>query len=54
MAVVAQIADRVVVMYNGEKVEEGTVNQIFNNPKRLYKKIDIFRSKLGAMIVKNT
>ncbi len=53
MAVVAQIADRVVVMYNGEKVEEGTVNQIFNNPVKDYTKKLIFSvPKLGAMIGK--
>ena len=32
MAVVAQIADRVVVMYRGKKVEEGPVEQIFRRP----------------------
>ena len=53
MAVVAQIADRVVVMYNGEKVEEGTVNQIFNNPVKDYtKKLISSVPKLGAMINK--
>ena len=53
MAVVAQIADRVVVMYNGEKVEEGTVNQIFNNPSKDYtKKLISSVPKLGAMIGK--
>ena len=29
MAVVAQMADRVVVMHNGKKMEEGTVHEIF-------------------------
>ena len=53
MAVVAQIADRVVVMYNGEKVEEGTVNQIFNKPVKDYtKKLISSVPKLGAMISK--
>ena len=53
MAVVAQIADRVVVMYNGEKVEEGNVNEIFNNPKKDYtKKLISSVPKLGAMIGK--
>ncbi|MDC3076399.1 ABC transporter ATP-binding protein, partial [Paracoccaceae bacterium] len=33
MAVVAQMADRVVVMHNGKKMEEGTVHEIFNNPQ---------------------
>ena len=33
MSVVAQIADRVVVMYQGKKVEEGSVYEIFKKPK---------------------
>ncbi len=53
MAVVAQIADRVVVIYHGEKVEEGNVNEIFNNPKKDYtKKLISSVPKLGAMIGK--
>ena len=36
MAVVAQMADRVVVMYRGRLVEEGPVEQIFANPKADY------------------
>ncbi len=36
MAVVAQMADRVVVMYRGEKVEEGPVEEIFENPQHAY------------------
>ena len=36
MAVVAQMADRVVVMYRGNKVEEGPVEQIFKDPKHSY------------------
>lgn len=36
MAVVAQIADRVVVMYRGEVVETGPVAQIFAQPKAAY------------------
>ncbi|WP_373636516.1 ABC transporter ATP-binding protein [Yoonia sp. BS5-3] len=36
MAVVAQIADRVVVMFRGNKVEEGTVTEIFENPQHEY------------------
>ncbi|MDJ0824543.1 MAG: ABC transporter ATP-binding protein [Rhodobacter sp.] len=36
MAVVAQMADRVVVMFRGNKVEEGTVEEIFANPKETY------------------
>ncbi|MDB6176442.1 ABC transporter ATP-binding protein [Paracoccus sp. Z330] len=36
MAVVAQMADRVVVMYRGNKVEEGPVAQIFEAPAQDY------------------
>lgn len=36
MAVVAQMADRVVVMYRGNLVEEGPVRQIFDAPKQDY------------------
>ncbi|PWJ21196.1 ABC transporter ATP-binding protein [Jannaschia seohaensis] len=36
MAVVAQMADRVVVMFRGTKVEEGPVEQIFANPQHDY------------------
>lgn len=38
MAVVAQMADRVVVMFRGNKVEEGTVTEIFETPKEDYTK----------------
>ena len=36
MAVVAQMADRVVVMHGGRKVEEGPVAQIFDAPRHDY------------------
>ncbi|WP_040205734.1 ABC transporter ATP-binding protein [Neobacillus jeddahensis] len=36
MGVVAEVADRVMVMYAGKKVEEGDVEEIFNNPKHPY------------------
>lgn len=36
MGVVAEVADRVMVMYAGKKVEEGTVTEIFENPKHPY------------------
>jgi len=50
MAVVAQMADRVVVMFRGEKVEEGTVDEIFNNPKHSYTKSLLAAvPKLGEM-----
>jgi oligopeptide/dipeptide ABC transporter ATP-binding protein len=38
MGVVAEVADRVMVMYAGEKVEEGDVHTIFNNPRHPYTK----------------
>jgi len=38
MAVVAQMADRVVVMYQGEKVEDGPVRQILESPQHSYTK----------------
>jgi peptide/nickel transport system ATP-binding protein/glutathione transport system ATP-binding protein len=36
MAVVAQMADRVVVMYRGDKVEDGPVEAIFSEPRHPY------------------
>ena len=36
MGVVAAVADRVLVMYHGEAVEEGTCEQIFHNPRHPY------------------
>ena len=36
LAVVANIADRVVVMYAGKIVEEGKVKEIYNNPRHPY------------------
>ncbi|MBM7585896.1 peptide/nickel transport system ATP-binding protein/oligopeptide transport system ATP-binding protein [Bacillus pakistanensis] len=36
MGVVAEVANRVMVMYAGEKVEEGTVESIFNSPQHPY------------------
>ena len=53
MAVVAQMADRVVVMYQGKKVEEGTVHEIFNNPQHEYTKSLLAAvPKLGEMASK--
>ncbi|MBU2982038.1 ABC transporter ATP-binding protein [Lentibacter algarum] len=50
MAVVAQMADRVVVMFRGEKVEEGTVEEIFENPQHNYTKALLAAvPKLGEM-----
>ncbi|WP_413700635.1 ATP-binding cassette domain-containing protein [Psychromonas sp. KJ10-10] len=36
MGVVAEIADDVVVMWKGKKVEEGTVHSLFKNPQHPY------------------
>ena len=50
MAVVAQMADRVVVMFRGHKVEEGTVEEIFENPQHDYTKALLAAvPKLGEM-----
>ncbi|MEP2718788.1 ABC transporter ATP-binding protein [Pseudophaeobacter sp.] len=50
MAVVAQMADRVVVMFRGNKVEEGTVQEIFDNPQHDYTKALLAAvPKLGEM-----
>ena len=36
LALVSEIANRVLVMYKGEIVEQGTVETIFKNPKHIY------------------
>jgi peptide/nickel transport system ATP-binding protein len=38
LGVVAELADKVMVMYKGKIVEEGTVREIFKNPKHPYTK----------------
>jgi peptide/nickel transport system ATP-binding protein len=38
LGVVKDIADRIVVMYRGNIVEQGTANNIFNNPQQPYTK----------------
>ena len=38
LSLVSEIADRVLVMYRGEIVEQGSVEGIFNNPKHTYTK----------------
>ena len=53
MAVVAQMADRVVVMYRGNKVEEGNVIDVFENPQHDYTKSLLSAvPKLGEMLGK--
>jgi peptide/nickel transport system ATP-binding protein/glutathione transport system ATP-binding protein len=53
MAVVAQMADRVVVMYRGNKVEEGNVKDVFENPQHDYTKSLLAAvPKLGEMLGK--
>ncbi len=48
LGVVADLADRVVIMWNGEKVEEGTTVDIFKNPQHPYTKgLLACRPKLG-------
>lgn len=50
MGVVAEIADRVLVMFRGEKVEEGESDQIFLAPQHPYTKALLSAvPKLGAM-----
>ncbi|MGR3578433.1 MAG: ABC transporter ATP-binding protein [Sagittula sp.] len=54
MAVVAQMADRVVVMFRGNKVEEGRVEEIFENPQPPYPKALLAAvPKLGEMTGKD-
>ena len=38
LSLVSELADRVLVMYQGEIVEQGTTDTIFNNPKHNYTK----------------
>jgi peptide/nickel transport system ATP-binding protein len=38
LAVVAQVADHIVVLYSGEVMEQGTADQIINNPQHAYTK----------------
>ncbi len=50
MAVVAQMADRVIVMYKGDKVEDGPVRQILSDPQHPYTKALLAAvPKLGDM-----
>jgi glutathione transport system ATP-binding protein len=50
MGVVAEVADRVLVMLAGEKVEEGSAGQIFAEPRHTYTKALLAAvPRLGAM-----
>jgi glutathione transport system ATP-binding protein len=50
MGVVAEVADRVVVMNGGEKVEDGPVGQIFHDPREPYTKALLSAvPRLGSM-----
>lgn len=50
MGVVAEMADDVVVMWKGEKVEEGTVEEIFAHPRHPYTQMLLSAvPRLGAM-----
>ena len=50
MGVVAEVADKVLVMRRGEKVEEGTVEQIFDAPQHPYTKALLAAvPRLGAL-----
>src|SRR5205823_11926000 len=50
MGVVAEVAERVVVMYQGEKVEEGAADAIFHSPSHSYTRALLAAvPKLGSM-----
>ena len=50
MAVIAEMADRVVVMFDGKIVEQGTVEQIFHDPQHNYtKKLISAVPRIGSM-----
>ena len=54
MGVVAEVADRIIVMFNGKIIEEGLPKQIFHNPDKEYtKKLINSVPKLGSMRGKN-
>jgi peptide/nickel transport system ATP-binding protein len=51
MGVVAEIADRTIVMYKGEAIERGQTEQIFADPQRAYTKALLSAvPKLGSML----
>src|SRR5437762_12160350 len=51
MGVVAEIADRVMVMYRGEMVEQGSADQVFHAPRHSYTRALLAAvPRLGAMV----
>ena len=46
MGVVAEVADRVVVMFHGDKVEEGSAAEIFDAPRHVITSYSIHYTKL--------
>ena len=54
MAVIAEMADRVVVMFNGEIVEQGPVDKVFHEPEHAYtKKLINAVPRIGSMAGKS-
>ena len=57
LGIITEIADRVLVLYKGDKVEEGTLEDVFNHPESAYTKgllacrpsIDRFDAKLPTV-----
>ena len=47
LGVIARMCDRVVVMYGGKVVEQGTAQEIFYNTASVYKRTDGFYRKTG-------
>ena len=55
MAVIAEMADRVVVMFKGKIVEQGSVDQIFHSPEHAYtKKLINAVPRMGSMTGKSS
>jgi glutathione transport system ATP-binding protein len=51
MGVVAEVAERVLVMYQGEKVEEGSADSIFHAPRHAYTRALLSAvPRLGSMV----
>ena len=47
MGVVAEVADRVLVMYRGDKVEEGESGNVFAAPQHAYTRAPVCRAQAG-------